>query len=601
LSKKGSGLGFNRRQFFQGAAALSGAAIAGTVPGVANAATTVSGGNGSDSNSSEPALPEWAIGPFTRYANPRAVPYDGNPLIIPHGRWRGEKPEWESKSTFNPGVLYRDGKFQMLYRGESPNDHTHSGISGVGYAYSTDGHHFTEYSGNPVIVPSQNADPRLYWFQGMYYTFYTTHVGVNLARSHDMIHWEELGIALPRSKEAWDPALVADPEGNPVKIDGRYVMYYGADGAAFLVFSEDLIHWTDYTKIDLHFPASYRPWEICFAVTDYPTVEGSPKNTDILLFVAGTLMAQGRWFYAISQVLYSRDKLTQQLAQLTFPVLEPEMPYEVLGTAFRTVWMNSIFFHNSQWWMYYGAGDTVIALANAPLRSKDSVDLYNNFRGTGFETNQRMPDWVDAVDEDPGGGGIKNVSEFSNSGIGGPQAMVRYGYAPPLEYSKPQGIQSYAEPYIRIYDWKAHSGCASLLYSGSAQGKSENYAYLKLFDLSKNPIVVTRNTKLSYWIYPEDASSYEGANGLNSSHIALDLIFSDGTALRGLKAQDQHGNPLTPEGQGGHLNVNQWNQVESTIGSVAAGKQIVRISLGYSQPNLSGSYRGFIDDIALTV
>jgi predicted GH43/DUF377 family glycosyl hydrolase len=30
--------------------------------------------------------------------------------------------------------------------------------------------------------------------------------------------------------------------------------------------------------------------------------------------------------------------------------------------------MNTILFASNQWWMYYGAGDSVIALATAPLR-----------------------------------------------------------------------------------------------------------------------------------------------------------------------------------------------------------------------------------------
>jgi hypothetical protein len=80
----------------------------------------------------------------------------------------------------------------------------------------------------------------------------------------------------------------------------------------------------------------------------------------------------------------------------------------------------------------------------------------------------------------------------------------------------------------------------------------------------------------------------------------LDLIFTDGIALRKLGAVDQNNRPLTPAGQGGHLKLNQWNSVESVIGAVAAGKTIARINIGYNQPHASGSYRGYIDDIILT-
>jgi hypothetical protein len=263
--------------------------------------------------------------------------------------------------------------------------------------------------------------------------------------------------------------------------------------------------------------------------------------------------------------------------------------------------MNTILFHQGKWWMYYGAGDDVIALAQASLRSKESLQAYNNFRGTGFETNQRMPDWADEIDTDREGGGIKNVGPLLESGLDGPQAMVSYGYAPSVPYKKPKGIQDYANPYVRIFDRKTYSGDASLLYSGAAQGGADNHAYLKIFDLSNAPVAVKPDTMLAYWIYPENAKSYPGAgvNGRNSTYVALDLIFSDGSALRNLETRDQHGNMLSPRGQGGHLKLNQWNHVRSNIGAVASGKQIIRIDIGYDQPHGSGSYRGHIDDIIL--
>lgn len=46
-----------------------------------------------------------------------------------------------------------------------------------------------------------------------------------------------------------------------------------------------------------------------------------------------------------------------------------QAPYEIYGFTPHTVFMNGIFFYQNQWWMYYGAGDSVISLANAPLRA----------------------------------------------------------------------------------------------------------------------------------------------------------------------------------------------------------------------------------------
>lgn len=528
--------------------------------------------------SGQPVFPDWAIGPFTRYGSQPDSSEGGNPVLMPQGTG------FEGGDTFNPGVVYRDGKFQMLYRAQASD-----GISTVGLASSTDGHHFTRYPGNPVIQPDGSAtessgidDPRLYELNGTYYTFVS---GYNFAvtppqtiveyTSTDLVNWHEVGAVVHTN---YDPAVVTNGSDTPVKISTpygpRYVMYYGDSDPAkgrFVAYSTNMTTWTNNTPLNMHFPANYDPWEICVTVTDYQTVQNGPVSHNILMFVAGTMMAQGRWYYAISEVEFSGSNLGQQLDQLTFPIVQPTASYELLGQTQRTVFMNSIMFHNGQWWMYYGAGDTVVALANAPLRSQASASAYQNFTGTSFESGQRAPDWVDEPDTAPGGGGISGVGAPAGSGLSGPQSQV-------------------------TYQQTAHSGDAALSFSGAAQGSAQDYAYLKVFDLSSAPAAVDKYSTLSYWIFP----SSSGASGDNSTCEALDLVFSDGTALRNLGAQDQNGNAATPAGQCGHLTLNQWNHVTTDVGSVADGKQISSVDVGYDQPNSSGGFHGFIDDVSLS-
>lgn len=520
-----------------------------------------------------PVLPPWAIGPFTRYGNSQSVPYQGNPLITPQG------DGWEAAATYNPGVVYHNGAYQMLYRGQGSD----GGPSQIGYATSTDGVHFSEYSGNPVMtnssVPHGSSgveDPRLYQLNGTYYSFFTGYSGsidIDEAYSTDMIHWTQLGPVEQNNKDA---GVVTNPEGTPVKIDGHYVMYYGQSGnGTYIAYSTDMVHWTTGTPVNLDLPSGYSPYEICVAVTDYPTVAGSSLNQDIDMFVAGTLMANGRWYYAISELEFSRSNLADELDQLTFPVLQPQTSYEVLGQTQRAVFMDTIIFRSGQWLMYYGAGDTDVALATAPLRSESSVQAYEDFTGTSFEPGQRQPDWEDQVDTSPGGGGDEDVGGLPGFGLTGPEAGTR------------QQVP-------------AHSGDTSLLYSGGAQGGAQDYAYVKVFDLSDNPLRVTKNTTLSYWIYPQSSQRQAGVSGDNSSCVAVDLVFSDGTALRDLNVTDDQGNTLTPQGQCGHLALDQWNQVSATIGAAAAGQSIVRIDVGYDQPGSSGGYRGYVDDVTLS-
>jgi beta-1,2-mannosidase len=84
-----------------------------------------------------------------------------------------------------------------------------------------------------------------------------------------------------------------------------------------------------------------------------------------VVFVAGTLNSKGKWYYAISELLFSKARLTEKVSQLDDCIMKPTESYES-GTFPNCIWMNSIVLHDGQWWMHYGAGDRNIGLATAP-------------------------------------------------------------------------------------------------------------------------------------------------------------------------------------------------------------------------------------------
>jgi predicted GH43/DUF377 family glycosyl hydrolase len=329
------------------------------------ASTTPASGASQVSSASQVDLPDWAIGPFTRYA--------GNPILTPPVN-PGASQFWEWPEIFNPGVVVVNGVFHMLYRGTNV-----SNVSAIGAAVSKDGYHFTPIARHPVIghtLPSENQgveDPRLYYLAGKYYSFFTGDSGaypgakidINEAVSANGRTWTQLGPVLDNSKDA---AVVASPQGQPVKIGGHYLMYYGQFGQVYLAKSTDFVHWSTTGAVNLHFPANYGGYEFCVAVTNYQTTATGGTNSDIDLFVAGQLMGQGRWYYAISQVEFTRGRLRSAAARLDVASLAPQEPYEIYGHTPQTVFMNNIIFYQGQWWMYYGAGDSVVALAQAKLR-----------------------------------------------------------------------------------------------------------------------------------------------------------------------------------------------------------------------------------------
>lgn len=197
----------------------------------------------------------------------------------------------------------------------------------------------------------------------------------------------------------------------------------------------------------------------------------------------------------------------------------------------------------------------------------------NSF-STGFESGQPQPTWVNTVDTS--GGGLTNVIGIC-CGLSGPEAGVR--------------------------NEVAHTGSSALMYSGSDNSATTSFAYMEVFDVSSQNLTVGPNTTLSYWIYPQGPTdSTPGANltsGNNSTCVAIDLIFSDGSDLRDSGATDQNGVRIHPAFQCGHLTLNTWNHVTVNLGSFVNGKTIMRINVGYDQPANTGGYRGYIDDISI--
>lgn len=193
---------------------------------------------------------------------------------------------------------------------------------------------------------------------------------------------------------------------------------------------------------------------------------------------------------------------------------------------------------------------------------------------SGFEPDDTKPTWTDSVDENRGG--VDNVA--GRNGGPGPVASLRTGE-------------------------RAHTGDGSLLYSGSTGGGRHAHAYLKVFDLADKPVSIGKARTLSYWIYPKSADRWDNADWPvdNSSCVALDLVFTDGTTLRDSGAVDQKGNSTAPAAQCGHLKPNEWNHITVNLAGKNNDKEISRINLGYDQ-NYPGNatYSGYIDDIRIS-
>jgi predicted alpha-1,2-mannosidase len=193
--------------------------------------------------------------------------------------------------------------------------------------------------------------------------------------------------------------------------------------------------------------------------------------------------------------------------------------------------------------------------------------------GTGLEASETQITWTNLVDTAPyPAGGSYNIGPIKSTATG---------------------------PELGVRSENSQSGSDEIMYSGKALGGTSDYAYMKAFDLSAQNLVITPGMRFSYWIFPQSQANYSSVSGSNSTFVALDLIFTDGTNLRDSGLTDQHGVGINPTNQCGILLLDTWNYVSVDL-TALAGKTVNRINLAYNQPASSGGYRGYVDDIAFT-
>ncbi|MEU9123555.1 GH92 family glycosyl hydrolase [Streptomyces sp. NPDC048506] len=202
---------------------------------------------------------------------------------------------------------------------------------------------------------------------------------------------------------------------------------------------------------------------------------------------------------------------------------------------------------------------------------------------SSFEPGDPQPNWTDTVDTEPDG--TPRASGVTPETTPAAPGMTARPDTGPTDSPTAKANAGF-------------TGRHALRYAGTHTAAGHGYAYDKVFDVDTP---VTAATSLSYKLFPEMAGtdlSYP------ATHVAVDLAFTDGTYLSDLPAVDQYGAPLTPQGQAAAktLYVNQWNNRQSRIGAVAAGRTIDRILIAYDapeRPRTAPAFRGWVDDIAI--
>ena len=320
--------------------------------------------------------------------------------------------------TFNPGVIYDEGRFYMYERAAGG---LRPFICAVGMLESDDGVHFTPRP-EPVFTPAMCGsqygsvqDPRVTRIGDTYYmTFayrpfawssHPTAVGVPESHQTDFPGFDgdprknqtRSGIAVSRDRVNWqlhswatspeidDRDVILFPEkvlgGKKWAILRRPLPYVEASHKAPMIggikisFSDDLRNWSEpETVIDPAF--SWEPNRIGGATPPLRT----PHGWLTLYHGVETVEARRkRVIYRLGGMLLDLDDPRKVVARCPDFLMEPETYYERFGAYIpNVIFPTANFVKDDLLWLYYGVCDTAIALATVPL-----ADLVTHILRTG--------------------------------------------------------------------------------------------------------------------------------------------------------------------------------------------------------------------------
>ncbi|MGD0019752.1 MAG: glycosidase [Candidatus Limnocylindrales bacterium] len=295
---------------------------------------------------------------------PLFVRVPANPIIVP-----GDLP-YRANAVFNPGAAIVDGETVLLMRVEDLR-----GISALYVARSEDGVSGWRFDEKPLLAPDAAhpeevwgcEDPRLTWLPereewAITYTAYSPRGPlVSLAMTRDFREVRRLGPVMPPDDK--DAALL------PTRFDGRWVMIHRPAplrGGAHMwaSFSPDLRHWGDHTLLIEARDGAW--WDAGKIGLGPPPVLVSGGW---LVMYHGAHMTASGPIYRVGLALLDGDDPTVVLRRSEEWVLGPAASYERVGDVSKVVFPNGwiVDAERDRLMLYYGAADSVVALATARL------------------------------------------------------------------------------------------------------------------------------------------------------------------------------------------------------------------------------------------
>ena len=325
---------------------------------------------------------------------------DHNPILSP----LRERP-WEARATYNPSVVKTDEGWHLWYRALGNADILGApdpGLSTIGHAFSEDGLHF--HSRTQVLAPDAPfdqygcEDPRVTFFEGKYYCFYTAlggypfgpgNIKAAVAVGDSPEHFAERHLLTPFNAKA----ATLFPE----RVNGEVVLLLTAHTDWTDAYPRPTIALARAKRIEDFYEESYwDAWHDELPTHAIPDLKRSDR--DHIEVGAPPIMTEKGWLLIYSYIVdyYDEHKRTftveaalldkddpQKLISRSYPFMIPQEIYEVYGLVPDIVFPTGATRHEEWLDLWYGAADTVCAKASVRfddlLRHLDPEDPARTF------------------------------------------------------------------------------------------------------------------------------------------------------------------------------------------------------------------------------
>lgn len=318
-----------------------------------------------------------------------------NPIVVPG------KYDWRKVSTFNPGVIFDNGKFYLYERAAGS---LRPFQTAIGVLASNDGVHFEHLVDKPVFsgeilgVPEASVeDARVVKIDGKFYMCYAmqpyqfdcwpTGIAVpdyypeyypewkrynvepmitrsGIAVSDDGIHFKQLCYTTPPEIDDRDNALF------PEKINGKFAILrrpmqyvgekYGTDiPGIWISYSDDLLDWSSPELVAVAENFEWEGTKIGTAATPLKTDKGW------LVLYHGV---DTNSVYRVGAMLLDLKDPKKVIARTKKFIMEPEEYYEKFGLVIpNVIFPTGNLIKDGLLYIYYGCCDSSIGLATIPV------------------------------------------------------------------------------------------------------------------------------------------------------------------------------------------------------------------------------------------